>query len=322
MRVVLAVDGSIAADRARDFVARLALPADTLVRAVAVMDGGPALSGTAWSDDASESKHGTESHRQHLLQALDTTRETLEAAGISHVDSVLLLGVPAHAIIDEADDYHADLLVVGHRGRGALATTLLGSTSTALVEHAHCPVLVVREPKVGRVLLADDGSASSREAVEAVARWPIFDHLPVTVVSVADVRIPIAIEVQPGIYEQVVESYIESADVAREQTAAIASRTADKLAAAGRQARSEMHEGAPASAIVETATALGVDLIVMGTRGHTGLARLALGGTARSVVIHAPCSVLVVRGLRAADDVVPVEAPSADHSVPLAATRS
>ena len=322
MRVVLAVDGSIAADRARDFVARLALPADTIVRAVAVMDGGPALSGTSWSEDASESKHGTESHRQHLLQALDTTRSTLEAAGLSHVDSVLLLGEPAHSIIAEADEYHADLLVVGHRGRGALATTLLGSTSTALVEHAHCPVLVVREPHAGRVLLADDGSASSREAVEAVARWPIFEHLPITVVSVADVRIPISIEVQPGIYEQVVESYIESADTAREQTTSIAARTADKLAAAGRHARFEMHEGAPAAGIVEAATSLGVDLIVMGTRGHTGLARLALGGTARSVVLHAPCSVLVVRGLRAADAEVPLATPRTDDTAPVAATRS
>ena len=41
--------------------------------------------------------------------------------------------------------------------------------------------------------------------------------------------------------------------------------------------------------------ARGVDTIVMGTRGHTGLARLILGSVARNVLLHAPCSVLIVR---------------------------
>ena len=38
----------------------------------------------------------------------------------------------------------------------------------------------------------------------------------------------------------------------------------------------------------------GTDLVVVGTRGHTGLTRMILGSVARNVLIHAPCSVLVV----------------------------
>ena len=312
MRVVLAVDGSIAADRARDFVARLHLPADTLIRVVAVMNEGTTALGSDWHRGPSEAKHGIETLRQHLMTALETAQRTLEDAGDRHVDSVVLLGEPARAIMDEAVNWDADLLVVGHRGRGAFATTLLGSTSTALAEHAPCPVLVVREATLRSALLAVDGSESSREAIEAVAGWPIFEHLPIDVLSVADVRIPIAMEVQTGIYEQIVESYIESADEAREQTHAFATRAAEWLTGAGRQATAEVREGSPATAIVEAAAARGVDLVVMGTRGHTGLARLALGGTARSVVLRAPCSVLVVRGLRSVVAPGPVPlAPSA-----------
>ena len=68
------------------------------------------------------------------------------------------------------------------------------------------------------------------------------------------------------------------------------------LTEAGRDVTIDVREGSPASTIVEAAVEHQVDLVVIGTRGHTGLARIALGGTARSVMLHAPCSVLIVRG--------------------------
>jgi nucleotide-binding universal stress UspA family protein len=54
-------------------------------------------------------------------------------------------------------------------------------------------------------------------------------------------------------------------------------------------------DGAPAATIVATAEELGAELIVVGTHGHTGLARLALGSVAESVLRNATCSVLAVR---------------------------
>jgi nucleotide-binding universal stress UspA family protein len=53
--------------------------------------------------------------------------------------------------------------------------------------------------------------------------------------------------------------------------------------------------GDPADAIVRYATELGVDLIVMGTHGRTGLQHVLLGSVAEKVVRHAPCPVLTVR---------------------------
>ncbi len=57
---------------------------------------------------------------------------------------VYLKGNPVIELAAYAEDHEADLLVVGCRGRGAVATMLLGSTSHGLVWRAHCDVLVVR----------------------------------------------------------------------------------------------------------------------------------------------------------------------------------
>jgi len=60
-----------------------------------------------------------------------------------------LSGVPAGAIVEACEEAGADLLVAGSRGYGPVRRVLLGSVSTQLVHHAHCPVLVVPRPSEG-----------------------------------------------------------------------------------------------------------------------------------------------------------------------------
>jgi nucleotide-binding universal stress UspA family protein len=64
-------------------------------------------------------------------------------------------------------------------------------------------------------------------------------------------------------------------------------------------------EGDPATEIVKYARDAGIDLIVMGTHGRTGLERLLMGSVAEKVMREAPCSVLVVK--------LPHSAPAADR---------
>src|SRR5215211_7535664 len=76
-------------------------------------------------------------------------------------------------ILSEADAMDADVIVGGSRGRGAVARSLLGSTSTGVLHHATRPVLVVPvDPRAsnGPALIAYDGSAGARAAIEATGR--------------------------------------------------------------------------------------------------------------------------------------------------------
>jgi len=72
-------------------------------------------------------------------------------------------------------------------------------------------------------------------------------------------------------------------------------KAAQKIAAAGLPCETHVVHGPAADAIAETAQRLRVDLIVMGTRGHTGFKHLLLGSVAERTVRLAPCSVLTVR---------------------------
>ncbi len=211
------------------------------------------------------------------------------------VEGFLLTGRPGTAIVDEAGAMDANLVVVGSRGHGRIATMLLGSTASEIVDHAPCPVLVARHHHLAPVAFADDGSASAHHAEEVFTKWPIFAGMPVSVVTVAEVAVPVAAGFTPGLYDQVLESYAKSVDEARQEVMVEADHEAHRLADAGYPATPVALEGDPATEIVRFAAEQHVGTIVMGTRGHTGLARLIMGSTARNVLLHASCSVLVVR---------------------------
>jgi nucleotide-binding universal stress UspA family protein len=197
--------------------------------------------------------------------------------------------------VDEAKAFGADVVVVGSRGHGTIATMVLGSTASEIVDHAPCPVLVARGSELGSIAFADDGSRSARSAEMVMSAWPIFAGLPISVLTVAETAVPVAAGFTPGLYDQVLASYTRSADEAREEVRQEADTAAGRLDDAGLDARPIVLEGDPASEIVRFATERGIGTIVMGTRGHTGLARLLLGSVARNVLLHAPSSVLIVR---------------------------
>ncbi len=294
MRVLLAIDGSISSDTARDLVAGLPFPNGSTIRVAGALEHGPELFGLPWMPVVPEDAGSIEQELvTRLTSALETAERDITRPGLT-VDHLLLRGHAARAIVDEASEYGAELVVLGSRGHGALGTTLLGSTSAEVVDHAPCPVLVARGSRIGSAVLAEDGSAGARAAAGLLESWPILAGFPVTVVSVAEVGIPWA-GAAPGLYDQVMESYTESVDDARRQHKTIADRRRERLAATGRTVTTSVRDGDAAAEVVAAATQARADLIVIGTRGHTGLTRMILGSVARKVLTHAACSVLVVR---------------------------
>jgi nucleotide-binding universal stress UspA family protein len=295
MRILLATDASRSADRARDLVASLALPAGSVIRVVAVLRQaatcvGPPLAATfALEDDDLERR------QVHTLEtALESAVHAIGRRDVK-VERMLLTGRPASAILEEAREFEADLIVVGSRGHGMLESMLLGSVSAEVVDHAPCPVLVVRDAVLDSILLAEDGSASAAKARDVVSSWPIFRHLPVTVLTVAETERLIGGAWAPGVTGPVIEAWTDAIDENRERAAALASRAGEEIGGEGRTVTAVVSEGDPAHEIVEAARERKAGLIVAGTRGHTGIKRLVLGSVARNVLLHAPCSVLIVR---------------------------
>jgi nucleotide-binding universal stress UspA family protein len=142
-----------------------------------------------------------------------------------------------------------------------------------------------------RILVGDDGSKCAAAAVELVRRWSALHRAKVRVLSVSDhdaLRAPwFRGEVRP----ETVNAAAAQAHAARE---ALAQATASTLRGAGMQAEALVQDGGPAHRLIEAAADWDADLIVVGSRGETGLERLLVGSVSRAVLYHAPCSVLIV----------------------------
>ncbi|MEO8339261.1 MAG: universal stress protein, partial [Nitrospirota bacterium] len=191
------------------------------------------------------------------------------------------------------------LLVVGSQGLDALDRFLLGSVSTKLIQHAACPVLVVKgeATPLRRIILATDGSDASATALEFVltrfqpnrstgksGRVPIH-------VSVIHVMVP------PSSVSATIESTIPwiKASELKEATLKVIDQSVRKLIKAGFTAEPLYQLGNPAEEIIKVAAKQHADLIVMGAQGLGAIARFLLGSVSTRVVQHATCAVLVVR---------------------------
>ena len=298
MRILLSVDGSASADRALDLVAALPWHDGGRVRIVSVAPSRAEILGVPWSlsatSDAIETEDATlEVHRAALAAA---ERELRSVRSDLVIEPVLLRGRSASVIVDEARAMPADLIVVGHRGHGLWESALLGSVSAEVVDHAPCPVLVARDDRIGPVILADDGSPHARAAETMMTECPLFAGLPVTVVSVIEDGFPEAVALTPVLYTDPIEAYAAGSLTERKAVEADCRAAVVRLRHAGLDAEAVVRNGDPAHEIVAVARARQAGVIIVGTRGQTGLRRLILGSVARNVLLHAPCSVLIVRG--------------------------
>ncbi len=227
-------------------------------------------------------------------KAIDRVAASLRRDGLN-IETKVFEGRPASAIVEMARDFGPDLVVLGSHGRGQIASAVLGSVSAEVAEAAPCSVLVARRGSIGRLVLADDGSPDAMVAEGLVAQ-----HAGLPVAAGPDrlgrgadgelVRLARARggRSDPGFRGD-----------ARRRPQPSGSRppsgSSDRLAAAGLTATAEVRQGDAGHEIVAAAHDVEADLIVMGTRGLSGLSKLVLGGVARSVLQHARCSVLIVR---------------------------
>lgn len=206
----------------------------------------------------------------------------------------------ADSINEYVEEREIDLVVMGTHGRQGLDRLMLGNVANKIIRHAPCPVMTVREEvpwtdeeedAVYQDILAPiDFSDHSREALRTsktfAQAYQARQHLLFvaekrTVPTFSDTGIPGVgvVEMDPEI--------VSNAEKALEQLN-------ENVGGPNVQSDYHVREGNVSQDIVDFAETRGVDLIVMATRGLTGVSRFLMGSNTERIVRVAPCPVLTI----------------------------
>jgi len=289
MRVLLATDGSNDATSAAEWLKAFPLPEDVTVFALSVAQipttPVPLLTLKELRDAVLADAH-----------RIITETRTLLAPRWPEAEVRVSEGDPREEILTTAEEWKADLIVLGARGLGAFKGFLLGSVSQAVTRHAHCPVLVVKGhpgPLKGAVI-AVDGSPDSLHAVEFFSSLPLQRAFKIVLLGVVKpFRFP---STAPGFIRGPLKA--AQAELHQEwekEMAAILAHAASSIEGKVDHVDRLVTFGNPGEEIVSTATAQSADLIVVGARGLGEVSRLLLGSVSEKVLSSSRGPVLVVK---------------------------
>jgi nucleotide-binding universal stress UspA family protein len=217
--------------------------------------------------------------------------------GVEAADVFIESGSAYDQILSRAEEWGAELIALGTHGRGGLRRWLLGSVADQVVRAAHCRVLVARpSPAGGAVLAATDLEEPGLPAIQAAATEAT--RLSAKLVVMHAMELPREGDAAMGLLGAL--PALDTPEV-RSQKRALASQIINT--ALGRlEAQGEIviAEDDAVDETVQLAESLPARLVVVGTHGRTGLARVVLGSRSSRILERAPCSVLVTRSSRPA----------------------
>jgi len=252
----------------------------------------------------------------HVLHVADTNRDSVTRVGGDVVDALeregeevvreaadraekrgvgtvieVLQGEPYNTIVDYADSRGVDLIALPTQGRSGLERFLLGSTADRILRHAGVPVLTLRpdetiEYPYRDVLVPTDGSDCANEALRVGVEVAAADGAALHLLSVVeDAGLGLDVRTDTG-----VASMEGNAEGIVEEAAAFAADAGVEPASAAVESGGAVHR--VVGSYVEDH---GIDLVVVGTHGRTGLDRYLLGSVAEKLVRTSPVPVLTVR---------------------------
>lgn len=273
-RVVAGYDGSAESEAGLDWAIAAAVETHVPLRVVVVAD----------THDPGREQAGIPFGEAEVAREL--AEKKLAAADLSDAAVSARAGRAGQALCEYASV--EDLVVVGSRGHGAVGGALIGSVSHHLVRHAPCPVVVARPVEARtaqQIVVGVDGSPGSALALEWAARHA--KAVGATLVALHGFR--------PGqtggpFGSEISEEYTRHLDQAERRLrgwvgdASLAHPTAIKTEAVGLPAKKLLVDVSRRSS-----------LLVVGARGHDGVAGVLIGSVADHVVAHAHCPVVVVR---------------------------
>ena len=229
-------------------------------------------------------------YSQGLLDAALAAARAAAPEGVS-VTARLASGPPAAVLIEASK--HADALVVGTRGLGAISGKLLGSVSVRLAGKSVCPVYIVppewREHPApdGRVLVGVDGSEHSDAALHMALEEARRRQLGLTVLCASHVPW-LARPIEP----EVIAEFEESERWLAEKTISESLDRVKGHSYSDVEIEQVTVRGTPAEALVEASRS--AELTVVGSRGHRSFSRAILGSVSRTLMQDSPRPVAVV----------------------------
>lgn len=222
---------------------------------------------------------------------VNEAEKTLETLGVEY-DTDIVQGNPAPTIVDYAEHYDHDLIVMPTHGREGISRYLIGSVTEKVVRLSPIPTLVTRMQSDERfafpyedILLPTDGSPAATQAAQYGLSLAASLDATVHVLSIVDDS-SLGLDVRSTVlrqdYEQVASDAVEDL-VSEAETHGIANTV------------QHIEHGTPIEVILEYIESNSIHAVVMGTTGRRGTDRILLGSLAEKTVRSAPVPVITVR---------------------------
>lgn len=288
--VVVAVDGSEASQNAVRWAANTAMKRGIPLRIASSYTVPQFL----YAEGMVPPKELFDDLQAETLEKIEAARAVAhEVAPDIKIGHTIAEGSPIDMLLEMSHD--VTMVVMGSRGMGGLSGMVMGSVSAAVVSHASCPVVVVREDnqvtestKYGPVVVGVDGSEVSQKAThyafaEAAARGAEL----IAVHTWMDMQVQASLA---GLSA----AQTEWAEVEKEQGALLTERLAEFHAEyPDVPVKKVIARDRPVRALADAAA--GAQLLVVGSHGRGGFKGMLLGSTSRALLQNAPCPMMVVR---------------------------
>ena len=308
MKVLLAYDGSRCSESAIDDLVRAGLPADAECAVISVAE--------VWLPPSNTNGNGepVDPYLERLVQKQrEAGEKAVEEARAFAKHAVARLtkmfpswrisadatyGSPAWEILNKADEFKPDLIVVGSHGQSAISRFLLGSISQKVLTVAHSSVRVARgrievDPSPVRLVIGFDGTLGAKAAVNSVTsrQWP--EGSEVKLIAAIDPVSPSAI----GRFVPPINAAVQEINRSENEWLLAAAEPAiAQLTNSGLKSELQIVPGHAKRVLAEAAESWTADCIFLGANSFgSRLERYLIGSTSAAVAARAHCSVEVVR---------------------------